>query len=41
MAVAASARSPPELRHIESDLDRAWHEGRATLKVAPGPLVAA
>jgi len=36
--VAAQARDPPELRHIEGDFDRAWHEGRVTLKVAPGPL---
>jgi len=35
--VAAQAQSPPELRHIEGDFDRAWHEGRVTLKVAPGP----
>ena len=39
--VAASAQSPPELRHIESDFDRAWHDGRVTLKVAPGPLALA
>jgi diguanylate cyclase (GGDEF)-like protein len=39
--VAAHAQSPPELRHIEGDFDRAWHEGRVTLKVAPGPLVLA
>ena len=36
--VAAQAQNPPELRHIEGDFDRAWHEGRVTLKVAPGPL---
>jgi diguanylate cyclase (GGDEF)-like protein len=36
--VAAQAGSPPDLRHIEGDFDRAWHEGRVTLKVAPGPL---
>ena len=39
--VAAQAQSPPELRHIEGDFDRAWHEGRVTLKVAPGPLAMA
>ena len=39
--VAAQAQSPPELRHIEGDFDRAWHEGRVTLKVAPGPLALA
>jgi diguanylate cyclase (GGDEF)-like protein len=39
--VAAQAQSPPELRHIEGDFDRAWHEGRVTLKVAPGPMVLA
>ncbi|MBS1178007.1 MAG: hypothetical protein H6R06_2419 [Proteobacteria bacterium] len=39
--VAANAQSPPELRHIEGDFDRAWHEGRVTLKVAPGPLALA
>ena len=39
--VAASAQSPPELRHIESDFDRAWHDGRVTLKVAPRPLALA
>ncbi len=36
--VAAQAESPPELRHIEGDFDLAWHEGRVTLKVAPGPV---
>ncbi len=39
--VAAHAESPPDLRRIEGDFDRAWHEGRVTLKVAPGPLLAA
>ena len=39
--VAAQAQSAPELRHIEGDFDRAWHEGRVTLKVAPGPLALA
>ena len=36
--VAAQAPSAPDLRHIEGDFDRAWHEGRVTLKVAPGPM---
>ncbi len=39
--VAAQARSSPELRRIEGDFDRAWHEGRVTLKVAPGPVAMA
>ena len=39
--VAAQAQSAPELRQIEGDFDRAWHEGRVTLKVAPGPLALA
>jgi diguanylate cyclase (GGDEF)-like protein len=38
---AARAASPPELRGIEADFDRAWHDGRVTLKIAPGPLVPA
>jgi diguanylate cyclase (GGDEF)-like protein len=38
---AARAESPPELRGIEADFDRAWHDGRVTLKIAPGPLVPA
>ena len=38
--VAAQAPAAPELREIEADFDRAWHEGRVTLKVAPGPQVA-
>ena len=36
--VAAQAPAAPALRDIEADFDRAWHEGRVTLKVAPGPL---
>ena len=36
--VAAQAPATPALREIEADFDRAWHEGRVTLKVAPGPL---
>jgi diguanylate cyclase (GGDEF)-like protein len=39
--VAAQASDPHALRGIEADFDRAWHDGRVTLKVAPGPLVAA
>ncbi len=39
--VAAQADAAPELRRIEADFDRAWHEGRVTLKVAPGPLALA
>jgi diguanylate cyclase (GGDEF)-like protein len=38
---AARAASPPELRGIEADFDRAWHDGRVTLKIAPGPLLPA
>jgi diguanylate cyclase (GGDEF)-like protein len=38
---AARAANPPELRGIEADFDRAWHDGRVTLKIAPGPLVPA
>ena len=36
--VAAQAPEAPELRRIEADFDRAWHEGRVTLKVANGPM---
>ncbi|HMO45358.1 MAG TPA: GGDEF domain-containing protein [Rubrivivax sp.] len=39
--VAAQAGAAPELQRIEADFDRAWHEGRVTLKVAPGPLALA
>ena len=39
--VAAQAPAAPELRQIEADFDRAWHEGRVTLKVAPGPVALA
>lgn len=39
--VAAQAEDSSALRRIEADFDRAWHEGRVTLRVAPGPLVAA
>jgi diguanylate cyclase (GGDEF)-like protein len=39
--VAAQAADPHALRGIEADFDRAWHDGRVTLKVAPGPAVPA
>jgi diguanylate cyclase (GGDEF)-like protein len=39
--VAAQAPAAPELRRIEADFDRAWHEGRITLKIAPGPVALA
>jgi predicted signal transduction protein with EAL and GGDEF domain len=39
--VAAQAAATPELHGIEADFDRAWHEGRVTLKVASGPLALA
>ncbi len=39
--VAAQAPAAPELRRIEADFDRAWHDGRITLKVAPGPVALA
>ena len=39
--VAAQAPAAPELRAIEDDFDRAWHEGKIMLQVAPGPAVAA
>jgi diguanylate cyclase (GGDEF)-like protein len=39
--VAAQAPEAPELRRIEADFDRAWHEGRVTLKVATGPVAMA
>jgi diguanylate cyclase (GGDEF)-like protein len=39
--VAARAEAAPELRHIEADFDRAWLDGRVTLKVAPGPMALA
>ena len=31
----------PALRQIEADFERAWTEGRVTLKIAPGPLAVA
>ncbi len=39
--VAAQAPAAPALRQIEADFDLAWHEGRVTLKVAPGPVALA
>ena len=38
---AAQADAAPELRGIEADFDRAWHEGRVTLKVHAGPMALA
>jgi diguanylate cyclase (GGDEF)-like protein len=35
--VSASASDAQSLRAIESDFDRAWHEGRVTLRNTPGP----
>ena len=35
--VSTTAASPNELRGIEADFDRAWHEGRVTLLQTPGP----
>jgi len=34
---SASASDAQSLRAIESDFDRAWHEGRVTLRQTPGP----
>jgi len=34
---SASASDAQSLRVIESDFDRAWHEGRVTLRQTPGP----
>ena len=39
--VAAQAPAEPALRQIEADFERAWQEGRVTLKIAPGPVVVA
>ncbi|MCO5123874.1 MAG: GGDEF domain-containing protein [Rhizobacter sp.] len=39
--VAADAPAEPALRQIEADFERAWSEGRVTLKIAPGPLALA
>ena len=39
--VAAQAPAAPELQAIEDDFDRAWHEGKIMLQVAPGPVAAA
>ena len=38
--VAAQAPAAPELQQIEADFDRAWHEGKVQLRVAPGPVAA-
>ena len=38
--VAAQAPAAPALRQIEADFDRAWHEGRVTLKILSGPVPA-
>jgi diguanylate cyclase (GGDEF)-like protein len=35
--VSASASDAQSLRAIESDFDRAWYEGRVTLRSTPGP----
>lgn len=35
--IAAQAPAAPELQRIEADFDRAWHEGKVELRVAPGP----
>lgn len=39
--VAADAPAEPALRNIEADFERAWQDGRITLKIAPGPLALA
>ena len=39
--IAARAPAAPELRQIEEDFDRAWHEGKVKLHVAPGPVALA
>ena len=39
--VAAEASAEPALMNIEADFERAWQEGRVTLKIAPGPLALA
>jgi len=39
--VAADASAEPALKNIEADFERAWQEGRVTLKIAPGPLALA
>ena len=39
--VAADAPAEPALKHIEADFERAWQDGRVTLKIAPGPLAIA
>jgi diguanylate cyclase (GGDEF)-like protein len=35
---AAQAPEAAELQRIEADFDRAWHEGKLKLRVAPGPV---
>jgi diguanylate cyclase (GGDEF)-like protein len=35
--VSASAQDAAALRAIEEDFERAWHEGRVTLRQTPGP----
>ncbi|MBE2241369.1 MAG: diguanylate cyclase [Burkholderiaceae bacterium] len=39
--VAADAPAEPALKNIEADFERAWQDGRVTLKIAPGPLALA
>jgi diguanylate cyclase (GGDEF)-like protein len=36
--VSASASDAQSLRAIEGDFERAWHEGRVTLRQTPGPM---
>ena len=35
------APAEPALKNIEADFERAWQDGRVTLKIAPGPLALA
>jgi hypothetical protein len=35
--VSANAPDASSLRGIEADFERAWHEGRVTLRQTPGP----
>ncbi len=39
--VAADAPAEPALKSIEADFERAWQDGRVTLRIAPGPLAIA
>jgi diguanylate cyclase (GGDEF)-like protein len=39
--VAVEASAEPALKNIEADFERAWQDGRITLKIAPGPLAIA